>query len=286
VRGIFSFSSKAVLLIFEVLSDMASNSPQKITDVIGDFPYRITLAGGWMDQPFCSKLNPEPPGSVCLASIEPDFFWMERSGLATGTRKVALDIWGHLPEGDMLERVEELYYAENKTHKDPSGSQDMIGLLVPGISRLDYDYTHRGGIFPREIETTTDQETAHWLESVLNILPVASRPPGYSPLEVQHLEHVDWIARLARTGSHCFDAIRAHDIAGMGEAMTETMRCWEVLLPGNFTHPSISLDLLGILKYYQTQYPGACYSSCGGGYIYVPSREPVPGAHRIRVRTS
>jgi len=44
--------------------------------------------------------------------------------------------------------------------------------------------------------------------------------------------------------------------------------------------------LLSLLKYYQAQYPGACYSSCGGGYIYIPSKEPVPGSHRITVRTS
>ena len=30
-----------------------------ITDAIGDFPYRIQMAGGWIDQPFVSQLNPE-----------------------------------------------------------------------------------------------------------------------------------------------------------------------------------------------------------------------------------
>ncbi len=265
---------------------MASDRSPKITDVIGDFPYRITLAGGWMDQPFCSRRNPEPPGSVCVVGIQPNFFWMERSGVATGTRNVALKLWGRLPDGDPLQRVEELYWTENAGHKYPSGSQDMIGLLVPGISRLDYDYAHREGVFPREIETTTDAETVTWLESILNILPIASRPVGYSPLDEEHLDRVDWIARLARTGRHAFDAICHHDEEALGEAMTETMRCWEVLLPGNFTHPTITLDLLGILKYYQARYPGACYSSCGGGYIYIPSREPVPGAFRIQVRTA
>jgi hypothetical protein len=120
----------------------------KLTDIIGDFPYRITLAGGWIDQPFCSRLNPTPPGSVCVASIEPDFFWMERSGLATGTRKVTLKIWGHLPGGNVQERVEAPCQAENEGRDEPSGSQDMIGLLTPCISRLDYDFGYRGGVFP------------------------------------------------------------------------------------------------------------------------------------------
>ena len=264
---------------------MESNKP-KLTDIIGDFPYRITLAGGWIDQPFCSKLNPNPPGSVCVVSIEPNFFCMERAGIATGTRKVALKLWGHLPGGDLARRVEELYAAENEGRTDPSGSQDMIGLLYPGISRVDYDYAYRGGVFPCHVENTLNPEAVRWLESVINILPVAPRPPGYAPLEVKNLEHVDLIGRLGKTGQICYDAILAQDICGLGAAMTETMRCWETLLPGNFIHHTITLDLLALLKYYQAQYPGACYSSCGGGYLYIPSKEPVPGSYRIKVRTA
>ncbi|MEI8235284.1 MAG: hypothetical protein WCH57_11460 [Verrucomicrobiota bacterium] len=265
---------------------MNSVSRSKLTDIIGDFPYRITLAGGWIDQPFCSRLNPTPPGSVCVASIEPNFFWMERSGLATGTRKVALGMWGRLPGGDLPKRVEQLYQAENAGRNDPSGSQDMIGLLYPGISRLDYDFAHRGGVFPRHIENTTAAEPARWLESVLNILPVAPRPPGYNPLEVKRLEHVDLISRLGRTGQICYEGILARDVCALGAAMTETMRCWETLLPNTFTHSTITMDLLSLLKYYQGLYPGACYSSCGGGYLYIASHEPVPGAHRVKIRTA
>ena len=265
---------------------MHTDPPQKLTDIIGNFPYRITLSGGWMDQPFCSKLNPNPPGSVCVVSIEPNFICMERAGVATGTRKVALKIWGRHPGGDLPQRVEELYEAENKDQPYPSGSQDMIGLLYPGISRLDYDYTHRGGIFPRHIENTRDTEVAQWLESVINIIPVAPRPPGYNPLEVMHLEHADLVGRLGKAGQLCYESILAKDICGLGAAMNETMHCWETLLPGNFIHHTIKMDLLGLLKYFQANYPGACFSSCGGGYLYVLSKETVPGSFRIKVRTS
>ncbi len=264
---------------------MQSNN-LKLTDIIGDFPYRLTFAGGWIDQPFCSRLNPTPPGSVCVVSIEPDCFWMERSGLAAGTRKIALELWGGLPGGDLAQRVEELYAAENKDCPEPSGSQDMIGLLYPGISRLDYDFAHRGGVFPQHIENTTDPEVVHWLESVINVLPVVPRPAGYSPLDVKNLENVEFISRLGKAGRICYDSILKQDLCGLGAAMNETMRCWEILLPGNFIHHTITMDLLALLKYYQSQYPGACYSSCGGGYIYIPSKEPVPGSHRIKVRTS
>ena len=53
--------------------------------------------------------------------------------------------------------------------KDPSGSQDMIGLIYPGINRLDYDFRHDGGIFPRHIESNHDPVVAEhvaWARAV------------------------------------------------------------------------------------------------------------------------
>ncbi len=66
--------------------------------------------------------------------------------------------------------------------------------------------------------------------------------------------------------------------------MNECMECWEAILPHTVRHPTVSVDLPAILGYYQSQYPGAMYSGCGGGYLYVVSEEPVPGSIRITVR--
>ena len=41
---------------------------------------------------------------------------------------------------------------------EPSGSQDMIGLIYPGVNRLDFDYDHEGGLFPRHIESNNDPD--------------------------------------------------------------------------------------------------------------------------------
>jgi hypothetical protein len=44
------------------------------------------------------------------------------------------------------------------------------------------------------------------------------------------------------------------------------------------------LDLLALLRCYAEKYPGAMYSGCGGGYLYIASEEEVPGAFHLRVR--
>ena len=258
--------------------------PTSITDIIGEIPYRMAFAGGWIDQPFVSRLNPAPPGSMVVVSLEPMFRFMERAGLATGTREVALELWnGRLPDGSPDELVRELYRVENAGRDEPSGSQDMIGLVYHGVSRLDYDYACHGGVFPRHIESNNDPAVARWLEEVVHLLPVAQRPDGYRPLGIKNLDP-DWIRRLGVTGRECFDAIIARDAVALGGSMNACMECWEAIFPQTVRHSALTVDLEGILTYYQSRYPGAMYSGCGGGYLYVVSTEPVPGALKVRVR--
>ncbi len=144
---------------------------------IGGMPYRLALAGGWIDQPFMSRHNPDSFGSMVVVSVEPTFWFMERAGLATSTRNTAFNLWGgRLPDRPPAELVRQLYEEENRHKDDPSGSQDMAGIVYPGISRLDYDVDHEGGVFPRHVESTNDPEIAAWLQGVIHILPVNQRP--------------------------------------------------------------------------------------------------------------
>ncbi len=256
----------------------------KITDVIGRLPYRIALAGGWIDQPFVSRHNPTPPGSMVVVSVEPQFRFMDRSGICSSTREIALNLWkGALPDDDPDERVRQLYMAENDGRGDPSGSQDMIGLIYPGINRLDYDFAVQDGVFPRHIESCNDPKVASWLGHHLRILPVAPRPEGYDPLGRQNLDP-HWISRLGNTGRDCYNAIVHCDLATLGKSMNECMLCWEAILPDTVLHPSLTIDLLGLLHYYQSRYPGAMYSGCGGGYLLVASEKNIPGSFQVKVR--
>jgi hypothetical protein len=248
---------------------------------LGRIPYRVALAGGWIDQPFVSRLNPAPPGSMVVVSLEPVSYFMERAGMATGTRNIAMRLWnGVLPDRDPAELTRELYQAENEGKAEPSGSQDMIGLIYPGVTRLDY----AGGVFPSHIESNFDHKVATWIQEVIHLIPVCQRPEGYNPLGIQNLDP-EWIRRLGQSGKDCYDASTGMDLGGLGASMNECMRAWEAILPHTVSHPTIRIDLKGLLGWYQSRYAGAMYSGCGGGYLVIASPEPVPGAFRIQVRT-
>lgn len=263
---------------------MRRSNQSAIRDVIGSIPYRLALAGGWIDQPFVSRHNPEPPGSMVVVGLEPTFRFMDRSGIATGTRAVATRLWaGKLPRRSPAELTRELYETENQGKAEPSGSQDMVGLIYPGVSRLDYDFAVNGGVFPSHIESINDARIGRWLEKVMHLLPVMPRPEGYHPLGEKHIEP-KWVARLGQTGKDCFDAIRRRDVSALGASMNDCMECWESLLPHTVRHPTLTVDLKALLRLYQSRYPGAMYSGCGGGYLFVVSDEPVPGALKVNVR--
>jgi hypothetical protein len=257
---------------------------ESLADITGGLPYRLALAGGWIDQPFVSRLDPEPPGSMVVVSVHPDFRFMDYCGMGTSTRKVAAGIWGRdVPSRPQEQLVRELYDAENTGRSEPSGSQDMVGLVYPGISRIDYDASHEGGVFPVRVESSLDPAAASWIERVIHILPVAQRPSGYSPLGVKNLSP-EWVRRLGASGAACFASIARQDLGGLRASMNECMLCWEALLPHTVRHPTITVDLAGILEYYQKEYGGAMYSGCGGGYLYIATEREVPGSFRIRVR--
>ena len=133
------------------------------------------------------------------------------------------------------------------------------------------------------IESCNDPAVAAWLQEHLHILPVAPRPDGYSPLGRRNLDS-RWIARLGRSGRDCYDAILRRDLAGFGRSMNECMFCWQTILPDTVDHTTLTVDLAGLLKSYQSRYPGAMYSGCGGGYLLVASDQPVPGSFQIQVR--
>jgi hypothetical protein len=159
----------------------------------------------------------------------------------------------------------------------------MIGLIYPGVSRLEYRADVEGGRFPSRIESCRDAAVALWLERTIHLVPVNQRPPGYNPLGIQNLDP-RWVHELGESGRRCYDAIVGRDAHALGAALNRCMECWEAILPHTVAHPTIPIDLKAILGWFQSRYPGAMYSGCGGGYLVVASETRVPNSLSIQVR--
>ncbi|MGA3182266.1 MAG: adenylyltransferase/cytidyltransferase family protein [Verrucomicrobiota bacterium] len=143
-------------------------------------PYRLDLAGGWLDQPYVSKFG---AGSVLTISLEPLMEFNERSGMASSSRRRAIELWQtDLPEGDREKLARMLFAFENPPGtKIFSGSQDSIGIVFPGLNRLDY----RGQYWPEKITSVADEKTLKtltWIERHLCLIPLGQRAPDFDVL--------------------------------------------------------------------------------------------------------
>jgi len=94
-------------------------------------PYRIDIAGGWLDQPFVSKFY---SGPVLTISIHPTIEFNERSGDGHQHPAAAIEMWGsRLPGGDPEKLAKMLFCYDNPPGTtEISGSQDAMGSFSLG----------------------------------------------------------------------------------------------------------------------------------------------------------
>jgi hypothetical protein len=234
-------------------------------------PYRLCLAGGWLDQPFVSKYH---AGPVVVVQIEPSRNFNLRSGMATSTRQHWLKIWSQQVFTDNhLELAKLLFGYENPPGTQyVAGSQDAIGLTHPGVNRLYYE----GGYWPTLIDSCVDPEICDWLENSIRLVELFERPPGYDPLLKQNLS-IKGVRKLALAGDDCWNAIQARDIRKFGQSLTDTHRAWAQILPLT-TNPKIDESLQALGGY------GSITTGCGGGYAIVATDKDIPNGFRVKVR--
>jgi len=237
-------------------------------------PYRIDLAGGWLDQPWVSALH---PGPVLTLSIEPTFMFNDRSGMATSTRKKAIELWRTaLPAGDP-EQVAKLLFAYDNPPgtKEVSGSQDTLGIVLSGLNKLNY----AGGYWPESIESVHDEDMLHWLEEHLYLVTLGPRTQGYDVLADTQLT-TEGAQALAEAAEACWHAILARDAAAFGAAFRKSFEAQIAMFPN-----MADADIFHLIKQYRDVALGWKLSGAGGGgYLVLVCDRPVERAIRITAR--
>ena len=239
-------------------------------------PYRIDLAGGWLDQPYVSKYH---PGAVITLSIEPTVDFNERSGMATSTRVKALDLWGsRLPAGDPEKLAYILFCYDNPPGtKTISGSQDAIGLVIPGLNKSHYE----GEYWPSRIDKVRDGPTMHFIENALYLIPLGPRGPEYSVLDNTNITTKNAKA-LADATEQCWNAMLAHDIEAFGHYMRAGFEGQVAMFPNMYN------ETIGVLieKYHNQALGWKISGAGGGGYLILVSEEPIEEGFQIIVRNA
>jgi cytidyltransferase-like protein len=237
-------------------------------------PYRIDLAGGWLDQPSVSRLY---PGPVLTISIEPDYDFNDRSGMSTSSRKKAIELWQvDIPVGDKEKLAKTLFCFENPPGtKYVSGSQDSLGIVLPGLNRLHYT----GDFWPSEIESVLDNDLLCWIEEHLWLVPLYPRHTDYDVLADTNFTEEN-AKRLSDAAISCWNAILEKDLQKFGEYVRKSFDAQIAIYPN-----MVSDDIFAVLNKYKSQALGWKLSGAGGGgYLTFVGETPLENAIQIRIR--
>lgn len=236
-------------------------------------PYRLELGGGWLDQPMVSKLS---PGPVLVVSLEPEMEFNHRSGMATSSRQKAIELWHTaIPGGDRVQLAHTLFCVENPPGTvNVAGSQDQLGMLLPGFNKLNYD----GDYWPASIESLCDEETLRFLEEHVYLLGLPLRREGYSPYEGMALQ-TSWASALASATQAIWEAVKARDVAAWGRATTASFQAQLAMFP-----KMMSPEMEAAIERYRGVACGWKITGAGGGgYLVLISEKPIPNAIRVHV---
>lgn len=237
-------------------------------------PYRIDLAGGWLDQPYVSRYYPGPVLTIC---IEPDYEFNDRSGMSTSSRKKAIELWQtDIPAGDKEKLAKTLFCYENPPGTPyVSGSQDALGIVMPGLNKYEYN----GDYWPESIESNLDSDILEWLEKYIWLVPLYPRVQSYNVLADTHIDAVSAKA-LSEAARRCWDAVLNKDLQNFGAQVKASFDAQIAMFPN-----MVNDDILAQIEEYRDSVLGWKLSGAGGGgYLTFISEKPVEHALQIRIR--
>ncbi|MDR1593884.1 MAG: adenylyltransferase/cytidyltransferase family protein [Prevotellaceae bacterium] len=239
-----------------------------------NMPYRIDLAGGWLDQPYVSKYY---SGPVLTISIEPDYDFNDRSGMSTSTRKKAIELWQtDIPVGDREKLAKTLFCYENPPGKtEISGSQDSLGIIMPGLNRLDYN----GEYWPSKISSVFDNDIIDWLEKHIHLISLAPRSGKYNVLSETYIDTANAKA-LSEAADECWNAILTRNTEKFAASVRKSFEAQIRMFP-----KMVDEKVLENIEYYRSKASGWKLSGAGGGgYLILISDKPVENSLKIRIR--
>lgn len=244
--------------------------------VSSHLPYRIDIAGTWIDQPYVSQYG---AGWALTISIEPTHEFMERGGMSTSTRNAAKKIWPYeLPNynEEMLARLLFCFEndPENKGHI--SGAQDAIGICMSGLTRHYYDNCY----WPTRIESCHDEATLAWLESHLCLIPMFPRRPGTSVVEGKDITP-EKVKNLTEAADRCWNAIMVHDLDALAEGYRASFEAQIAMFPA-MMQPGVK-EFIDVWSGRGARAWKMCGAG-GGGHLALLVDEIPEGAIPIKIR--
>lgn len=265
------------LKVLERIPD-AGLPPRSTTEIRSSdnctLPYRIDLAGTWIDQPYVSKYH---PGWAITLSLEPIIEYNERCGMSTSTRNAAKNIWPYyLPLDNPGKLAEILFKYENEPGSTLiSGAQDAIGICMPGLVRHYYSNEY----WPLQFESVHDTDILNWLEDHLYMVLLWPRKKDLDLLKETNI-NTENVKELSEASNETWDAIQKKDLNKFASSFLKSFEAQIRMFPAMINDEIISV----INNYKHEALAWKLAGAGGGGYLIMVAEKPIKGAMKIKVR--
>lgn len=238
-------------------------------------PYRVDLAGTWIDQPYVSEHG---AGWALTISIEPNREFIERGGMSTSTRNAAKKVWPYeLPNynEEMLARLLFCFEndPENKGHI--SGAQDAIGICMSGLTRHFYD----GHYWPSKIESCHDESILSWLEQHVCLVEMFPRRQGCSVVEGKDITPAK-VHDLTEAAERCWESIMNKDLDAFACSFMDSFNAQVAMFPA-MMQPGVQ-DFIDQWK--DKALAWKMLGAGGGGHLALVVNEIPEGTIKIKIR--
>lgn len=238
-------------------------------------PYRLDLAGTWIDQPFVSSLH---SGWALTVSLEPTIEFNQRSGMSTSTRNAIKKLFPfHLPDYDpeLLAKLVFCFENEPNAQQYVSGAQDSIGICMPGLVRHFYE----GKYWPTKIETCLDESILSWLENHICMVHTFEREED-TKVDTNTNITKQGVERLSMAAENCWQAIMNKNLDAFAKSFQQSFEAQVAMFPN-----MIPDKIRPYIDKYASQSLALKLSGAGGGgYIAMVVDKPLEEAIRIKIR--
>jgi len=239
-----------------------------------NLPYRIDLAGTWIDQPYVSKYH---AGWAITLSLEPTIEFNERCGMSTSTRNALKKLWPYELPAMHPEKLAQLTFRfENEPGRtEISGAQDSIGICMPGLVRHYYDNCY----WPQKIESCLDDSVLDWLEQHISLQLLWPRPVNLNLLKETYI-NTENVKALSDAAAGCWDAIMQKDIEKFAHYFNRSFEAQIRMFPA--MQPK---DVKEVMDEYKSNTLAQKLAGAGGGgYMILVTDKPLEDTIKINIR--
>ena len=197
--------------------------------------------------------------------------------MSSSTRNKAKEIWNNnLPDDNPEQLAKLLFCYDNPPGTtEVSGSQDALGIVMPGLNYLYYDKNY----WPTNIINIRNQSILDWLEDKIHLIPLTPRESNYNVLENTDIT-IEKAKNLSEAAERCWKSILEKDVENFGFYLKKSFEAQISMFPNMVDEHimekinNLSTDVLG----YKISGAG------GGGYLIVISDSYIENAIKIKIR--